>query len=83
MEALSSSVVAFQARVEIGLLQLLNTRCDPSDERHIVRMVDYFLFCKHLCLVFEKLDVNLFELLKRNAFRGLSLSLVQVGSTSS
>ncbi len=33
---------------------------------------------KHLCLVFERLDVNLFELLKRNSFRGLSLSLVQL-----
>lgn len=68
-----------QARVEIGLLQLLNTRCDPGDARHIVRMTDFFLFRKHLCLVFEKLDVNLFELLKRNGFRGLSLQLVQVG----
>lgn len=31
----------------------------------------------HLCLTFEKLDVNLFELLKRNGFRGLSLRLLQ------
>lgn len=28
--------------------------------------------------VFEKLDVNLFELLRRNHFRGLSLTLVQL-----
>lgn len=67
-----------QARVEIGLLHLLNTRCDPDDQRHIVRMVDSFIFRKHLCIVFEKLDVNLFELLKRNAFKGLSLPTVQV-----
>ncbi|KAL6755195.1 kinase-like domain-containing protein, partial [Haematococcus lacustris] len=67
-----------QARVEIGLLQFLNARCDPLDCHHIVRMLDFFLHRKHLCLVFEKLDVNLFELLKRNAFRGLSLSLVQM-----
>lgn len=33
--------------------------------------------------MFEKLDVNLFELLKRNAFRGLSLSLVQVWRVTS
>ena len=39
-------------------------RCDANDEHHIVRMLDFFLFRKHLCLVFEKLDVNLFELLK-------------------
>ncbi len=64
--------------MEIGLLQLLNTRCDANDEHNIVRMVDYFLYARHLCLVFEKLDMNLFELLKRNAFRGLSLNLVQL-----
>ena len=55
--------------MEIGLLQLLNTRCDPGDAHHIVRLVDFFLFRRHLCLVFEKLDVNLFELLRRNGFR--------------
>eukprot|EP00798_Chlamydomonas_sp_ICE-L_P017976 gene17976-24382_t len=67
-----------QARVEIGLLQLLNSRFDPGDNHHIVRMTDFFLFHKHLCIVFEQLDINLFELLKRNAFRGLSLNLVQL-----
>eukprot|EP00798_Chlamydomonas_sp_ICE-L_P024982 gene24982-10644_t len=67
-----------QARVEIGLLQLLNTRFDVADEHHIVRMTDFFLFRKHLCIVFEQLDVNIFELLKRNSFRGLSLNLVQL-----
>eukprot|EP00889_Picochlorum_renovo_P003528 jgi/Picre1/30558/NNA_005920.t1 len=41
-----------QARVEIGILQLLNTQADPHDERHI--------------------------LIRRNKFRGLSLSLVRV-----
>ena len=71
-------MIHLQARVEIGLLQFLNARCDPDDAHHIVRMTDFFLFRKHLCLVFERLDVNLFELLKRNAFRGLSLSLVQL-----
>lgn len=78
MLILGCTVRGVQARVEIGLLHLLNTRCDPHDERHIVRMIDSFLFRKHLCIVFEKLDVNLFELLKRNAFKGLSLSTVQV-----
>jgi hypothetical protein len=117
-----------QARVEIGLLQLLNSRYDPGDRHHVVRgtgfgdwrelcpmppcvvacglpdadqawaqravavpgstptisatkqcmrsaplvqvrMVDFFLYRSHLCLVFEKLDVNLFELLRRNGFR--------------
>ena len=42
--------------MEIGLLQLLNTRCDVADEHHIVRMTDFFLYRKHLCLVFEQVS---------------------------
>jgi len=67
-----------QARVEIGILQFLNTRGDPSDESHIVRLKDFFLHKNHLCLVFELLNLNLFELIRHNRFRGLSLPLVRV-----
>ena len=65
-----------QARVEVGILRLLNERYDT--ERHnIVRLLDFFRFHEHLCLVFELLDTNLYELLKRNGYRGLSLQLVR------
>ena len=62
-----------QARVEIGILQLLNTRADPDDRCNIVRLRSYFMHGKHLCLVFELLDMNLYELLKQNHYRGLSM----------
>lgn len=67
-----------QARVEIGILQLLNTQVDPHDRYHIVRMKDFFMYRGHLCLVFELLGLNLYDLIRRNKFRGLSLSLVRV-----
>jgi hypothetical protein len=134
-----------QARVEIGVLQFLNTRADPGDRHHIVRLKvrrqggregvggraqragscwelgslvqpdsrmlccrvarfltcassarnpcmptsrplrpscpvpqDFFLYRNHLCLAFELLSLNLYELIKHNKFRGLSLSLVRV-----
>ena len=67
-----------QARVEIGILQLLNTQADPYGEYHIVRLRDFFMNRGHLCLVFELLNLNLYELIRRNKFRGLSLSLVRV-----
>eukprot|EP00232_Nephroselmis_pyriformis_P009544 CAMPEP_0182880550 /NCGR_PEP_ID=MMETSP0034_2-20130328/16631_1 /TAXON_ID=156128 /ORGANISM="Nephroselmis pyriformis, Strain CCMP717" /LENGTH=484 /DNA_ID=CAMNT_0025013543 /DNA_START=95 /DNA_END=1545 /DNA_ORIENTATION=+ len=66
-----------QARVEIGVLQLLNNRCDPEDEHHIVRMLDFFVYKGHLCLVFELLSANLYELIRHNQFRGLSLNLLR------
>lgn len=67
-----------QARVEVGILQLLNGRLDPNNEHHIVRLHDAFVHNGHLCLAFEQLGINLFELLKRNSFRGLSLGLLRL-----
>jgi hypothetical protein len=73
--------VVLQARVEVGVLQLLNGRADVGDGHHIVRMRDFFVFRAHLCLVFELLSVNLYELIKHNQFRGLSMNLLRLFMT--
>mmetsp|Transcript_18996 Transcript_18996/g.57387 ORF Transcript_18996/g.57387 Transcript_18996/m.57387 type:complete len:1080 (-) Transcript_18996:272-3511(-) len=70
-----------QARVEVGVLQLLNNRADADDSHHIVRMREFFVFQAHLCLVFELLSVNLYELIKHNQFRGLSMNLLRLFMT--
>ncbi|XP_062119633.1 dual specificity protein kinase YAK1 homolog isoform X1 [Humulus lupulus] len=67
-----------QALVEVSLLRTLNKNYDPEDKHHIVRIYDYFVFQRHLCICFELLDTNLYELIKMNHFRGLSLSIVQL-----
>ncbi len=67
-----------QARVEVGVLQYLNRLGDPDDQHHIVRMYDFFVFKDHLCLVFELLSLNLYELIKQNQFRGLSMRLLRI-----
>jgi len=66
-----------QGFVEIQILELLNKQIDPDDNCRIVRLADYFVFRKHLCLVFELLSVNLYELVKQNQFRGISLRLTR------
>ncbi|KAK4480578.1 hypothetical protein RD792_013656 [Penstemon davidsonii] len=58
----------------------LNKKFDPEDKHHIVRIYDYFVYQRHLCIAFELLDTNLYELIKLNGFRGLSLSIVQLFS---
>ncbi len=63
------------------MLQLLNERADAMDGHHIVRMRDFFVFRAHLCLVFELLSVNLYELIKHNQFRGLSMNLLRLFMT--
>ncbi len=67
-----------QARVEVGVLQYLNRLGDPDDQHHIVRMYDFFVFKDHLCLVFELLSLNLYELIKQNQFQGLSMRLLRI-----
>ncbi|KAH8969598.1 hypothetical protein BDL97_02G041900 [Sphagnum fallax] len=67
-----------QAKVEIGILHVLNQNHDPKDEHHVVRSYDHFSFQGHLCIVFELLGNNLFELLQRNQLKGISLNLVRI-----
>uniref|UniRef100_A0A6N2LCF6 Protein kinase domain-containing protein n=1 Tax=Salix viminalis TaxID=40686 RepID=A0A6N2LCF6_SALVM len=72
-----------QALVEVSILTTLNKKYDPEDKHHIVRIYDYFVYQRHLCICFELLDTNLYELIKMNQFRGLSLSIVQLFSKQS
>ncbi|KAA0164703.1 hypothetical protein FNF31_02241 [Cafeteria roenbergensis] len=65
-----------QAKTEIQLLQLLNSM-DPDDQWGIVQLQEVFDHGKHVCLVFEHLSFNLFELLKRMKFTGVSLNLIR------
>ncbi|KAF6168893.1 hypothetical protein GIB67_038390 [Kingdonia uniflora] len=67
-----------QALVEVSLLKTLNHKFDPEDTHHIVRIHEFFVFQRHLCISFELLDTNLYELLKINDFKGLPLHIVQV-----
>lgn len=70
-----------QSMMEVTILDLLNNKLDKSDEHHLLRLKDTFIHRHHLCLVFELLSVNLYELIKQNQFRGLSMNLVRVFAT--
>ncbi|XP_062185035.1 dual specificity protein kinase YAK1 homolog isoform X2 [Phragmites australis] len=69
-----------QAIMEVSLLRTLNQRFDPDDQHNIVRMLDYLSFQNHLCIAFEMLGQNLYELLKRNHLRGLKVIYVRAFS---
>lgn len=64
-----------QGLVEVRLLEQLNGISDSGDS--IVRLSDYFIYKRHLCLVFEMLSINLYELIKQNSHRGLNVGLVK------
>ncbi|CAL8068782.1 unnamed protein product [Calicophoron daubneyi] len=62
---------ARQAQEEIRILRTLNDR-DRNNGHNIVKLLDHFNFRRHVCMVFELLSMNLYELLHRNEFQGIS-----------
>ncbi|KAJ6432510.1 hypothetical protein OIU84_019697 [Salix udensis] len=66
---------------EIKLLKIVNKH-DPADERHILRLYDYFYHQEHLFIVCELLKANLYEFQKFSQESGgkayFTLSRLQV-----
>lgn len=65
-----------QAAIEIKVLQTLREN-DPEGKNHVVKIKNFFVFRKHVCMTFEKLSMNLYELLHKNNFEGFSVSLIK------
>lgn len=65
-----------QAQEEVRILHHLR-RQDKHNSLNVVHMLDYFSFRGQMCLTFELLNINLYELIKKNGFCGFSLSLVR------
>eukprot|EP00913_Durusdinium_trenchii_P004395 g4074.t1 len=70
-------LVRNQGCIEANVLKRLNSCFDPEDQYHIVRMLDCFVFKKHLCIAFELLELNLLEFLKWNSYKGFALPTIQ------
>ncbi|KAF6768127.1 hypothetical protein AHF37_06964 [Paragonimus kellicotti] len=73
-------------QVEIRLLREMNRYLEEAEEsgeraptgaNYIVRLLTHFTFRGHLCLVFELLSYNLYDLLRNTNFRGVSLNLTR------
>lgn len=65
-----------QAQIEVRLLDLMNQH-DHEFSSYIVRLKGNFMHRNHLCLVFELLSYNLYDLLRNTNFRGVSLNLTR------
>jgi dual specificity tyrosine-phosphorylation-regulated kinase 2/3/4 len=65
-----------QALVEVEILKVLSEK-DSNELYSVVHIIDHLMFRKHMCIVFELLHINLYELLKTNDFNGLSNSLIR------
>lgn len=65
-----------QAHIEVRLLEMMN-QADSENKYYIVRLKRHFMWRNHLCLVFELLSYNLYDLLRNTNFRGVSLNLTR------
>ncbi|KAJ8257399.1 hypothetical protein GJAV_G00185190 [Gymnothorax javanicus] len=65
-----------QAAEEVRILEHLR-RQDKTGSMNLVHMLESFTFRGHICMTFELLSMNLYELIKRNKFQGFSLALVR------
>ncbi|ODV84001.1 hypothetical protein CANARDRAFT_236831 [[Candida] arabinofermentans NRRL YB-2248] len=73
----SQLVYLNQSLTEANILEHLNKKVDPNDEHHFLRMYDKFIHKNHLCLVFELLSSNLYDLIRQNQFHGLTIKLIK------
>ncbi|UYV76262.1 DYRK4 [Cordylochernes scorpioides] len=65
-----------QALMEVKILEYLAKK-DKDGGHNIIQILDHFYFRNHLCITFELMGMNLYELIKKNNYRGFSLSLIR------
>ncbi|XP_062522176.1 dual specificity tyrosine-phosphorylation-regulated kinase 2-like [Corticium candelabrum] len=65
-----------QAQEEIRILEHLKKQ-DSDGSGNVVHLFEHFQFRNHVCITFELLNINLYELIKKNKFQGFSVQLVR------
>jgi hypothetical protein len=59
-------------------LEVLNTleKNDPEGRLHCVSLLEWFDYRNHVCMVFEKLGLSLYDFLRRNGYSPFHVNLV-------
>ena len=67
-----------QSLIELKIVTTLNKNTSLKDhiDSHIIYIYDYFFYQEHLCIVFELLNENLYQLLQHNHLQGISLNSI-------
>ncbi|XP_015588139.1 probable serine/threonine-protein kinase dyrk2 [Cephus cinctus] len=67
-----------QALIEVRILGHLRKKDLEANASHnVIHMLEFFYFRNHLCISFELMSLNLYELIKKNNYQGFSLSLIR------
>ncbi|RCI10013.1 hypothetical protein L249_8696 [Ophiocordyceps polyrhachis-furcata BCC 54312] len=60
----NNDAIRRSGHTEIAIIQKLN-RNDPSNKKHIVHFEESFMYRNHLCMVFENMEMNLREVIRK------------------
>ena len=62
-------------------LEVLNTleRNDPEGRFHCVSLREWFDYRGHVCMVFEKLGLSLYDFLRKNSYSPFPAAMVRPG----
>jgi len=65
-----------QAKKEVKILEHIRKE-DKENNSNTIHILNSFLFRQHVCIVFELMSFNMYELIRRNKFKGFSQPLVR------
>ncbi|ELP85017.1 mitogen-activated protein kinase mpkC, putative [Entamoeba invadens IP1] len=66
-----------QSLIELTVLHFLNNFYDNSSHSRVLKMVDYFMYYNHICIVTEMLGIDLYELMRRNRNHSFSIQTIR------
>ena len=72
----NNEILKKKSQLEIRIISYLNKN-DQKDLYHIIRIIDYFFYNNHLCIVIELLQKTILELLEMNHLEGISLQSIR------
>ena len=65
-----------QGMNEVNILKYIKDN-DPEDVRNIIKVKDSFIFRNQICIGFEIMDMNLYDVIKGRNFRGMKVKYIR------
>ena len=65
-----------QGMNEVNILRYLK-ESDPEDVRNIIKLKESFVFRNQICIGFELMDMNLYDVIKGRNFRGMKVKYIR------
>lgn len=64
--------------VELEILRVLEREDPTQTQGHCVRLLEWFDYRGHVCMVFERLGLSLYDFMRRNVYRPFPLDMVRL-----